>query len=225
MINFLNRINNFIFNSFDKLIDRLEAEDPHMQAERVMRNIENDRIVRRTDRFSGALKATHYVVFNGASHFVKDADFFISQGGLIEDWGRRWRPVVAKSLEDARQISETLDWASSPAYPRGETLFKTEPMDVLKDLHNPSEENWEKLIGEARTVIIDGKIVKDNRHRKDLEFIVPSEQFVRAMKEWVGEMSFRAQKRMSDGTPYLGLHETEELYRQIRQYLGEPYVR
>lgn len=35
--------------------------------------------------------------------FVKALDFFRSQGGLREDWGRNWVPVTATSIEDARQ--------------------------------------------------------------------------------------------------------------------------
>lgn len=40
----------------------------------------------------------------GGSVFVKTLDFFRSQGGFIDAWGRAWKPVVAESIEDARRI-------------------------------------------------------------------------------------------------------------------------
>ena len=46
---------------------------------------------------------THYVHFNGATVFVKEAEFFRSQGGLTEDWGRAWRPITARSIGEARR--------------------------------------------------------------------------------------------------------------------------
>lgn len=36
--------------------------------------------------------------------FVKVLDFFRSQGGFVEDWGKAWIPVVATGIENARQI-------------------------------------------------------------------------------------------------------------------------
>lgn len=49
-------------------------------------------------------KPTHYVLCNsGNALFVKEAAFFASQGGLAEPWGRHWKPVVAKSIGDARR--------------------------------------------------------------------------------------------------------------------------
>jgi hypothetical protein len=35
--------------------------------------------------------------------FVKELDFFRSQGGLEQKWGEHWVPVVATSVEDARE--------------------------------------------------------------------------------------------------------------------------
>lgn len=46
--------------------------------------------------------ATHYVLANAAGVYVKDAAFFASQGGLADDWGKSWEPVIAGSLYDAR---------------------------------------------------------------------------------------------------------------------------
>ena len=39
----------------------------------------------------------------GGSVFVKEQNFFRSQGGFEEDWGLSWQPVVATSIEDARE--------------------------------------------------------------------------------------------------------------------------
>lgn len=51
-------------------------------------------------------KPTHMVVCNAYSGcvFVKDYDFFVNQGGLHQAWGKRWKPVVAESIEHAREI-------------------------------------------------------------------------------------------------------------------------
>lgn len=46
---------------------------------------------------------THFVHYNGATVFVKEADFFREQGGRTAAWGRTWLPVVASSLGDARR--------------------------------------------------------------------------------------------------------------------------
>lgn len=35
--------------------------------------------------------------------FVKELEFFKSQGGFVEKWGEHWEPVVAASIEDARE--------------------------------------------------------------------------------------------------------------------------
>lgn len=35
--------------------------------------------------------------------FVKELDFFRSQDGFIKDWGKNWQPIVASSIEDARE--------------------------------------------------------------------------------------------------------------------------
>lgn len=56
-------------------------------------------------------KPTHYVLFNGGAHFVKEAAFFESQGERTEVWGKRWRPVVSSSCEEARVLSKSMDWS------------------------------------------------------------------------------------------------------------------
>lgn len=53
---------------------------------------------------------THYVWYNGASHFVKVAGLFVEQNGMTEPWGKNWRPVVATSIANARDQSKAMDW-------------------------------------------------------------------------------------------------------------------
>jgi hypothetical protein len=49
---------------------------------------------------------------SSGSVFVKEIEFFRSQGGFVEDWGQDWKPVVAASVEDARRVAcETLPGA------------------------------------------------------------------------------------------------------------------
>lgn len=38
-----------------------------------------------------------------ASPMVKEGDFFRSQGGNVEDWGKHWEPIDATSIGDARR--------------------------------------------------------------------------------------------------------------------------
>ena len=45
-----------------------------------------------------------YVIKTWANRvFVKEAKFFISQGGLESDWGKHWKKIKATSIEEARQ--------------------------------------------------------------------------------------------------------------------------
>ena len=50
---------------------------------------------------------THYGCFRKDvpnSPMIKDAGFFVSQGGLTKDWGTYWKPVFdATSIGDARR--------------------------------------------------------------------------------------------------------------------------
>lgn len=43
--------------------------------------------------------------------FVKELDFFRSQGGFTQDWGKNWLPIVATSIEEARERGCTLPGA------------------------------------------------------------------------------------------------------------------
>ena len=36
--------------------------------------------------------------------YVKEAWYFIKQGGLTQDWGKSWKPVNAESIEAARNV-------------------------------------------------------------------------------------------------------------------------
>ena len=50
---------------------------------------------------------THFCLFRESvpeSPMVKEAGFFISQGGLKEDWGKHWEPVYdCETVGDARR--------------------------------------------------------------------------------------------------------------------------
>lgn len=50
---------------------------------------------------------THYGLFREHvpnSPMIKDADFFKSQGGLTQDWGKNWKPIFdANTIGDARR--------------------------------------------------------------------------------------------------------------------------
>lgn len=56
-------------------------------------------------------KATHFVHCNpGKALFVKEKDFFISQGGNWKEWGKAWVPVRATTIGNARrQASKIFD--------------------------------------------------------------------------------------------------------------------
>lgn len=51
---------------------------------------------------------TYYVLPRGTNTMVKGGEFFKTQGGLIEAWGKHWRPVLAASIEEARVIGSKL---------------------------------------------------------------------------------------------------------------------
>lgn len=52
--------------------------------------------------------APFYVNYTTANTSVKDGDFFRSQGGLRDDWGRSWLPIRAGSVAEARAIAIAL---------------------------------------------------------------------------------------------------------------------
>lgn len=46
----------------------------------------------------------YYILVEPWAVFVKEESFFISQGGLTQDWGKRWKRVEADGIEAARKI-------------------------------------------------------------------------------------------------------------------------
>jgi hypothetical protein len=48
--------------------------------------------------------AIHYVLVEPWAVYVKEGEFFKDQGGLEEEWGMRWVPVMAGSIEEAREM-------------------------------------------------------------------------------------------------------------------------
>ena len=50
----------------------------------------------------------YYILISPWAVYVKDADFFEKQGGLVADWGRDWRKIRATSIENARECGETV---------------------------------------------------------------------------------------------------------------------
>ncbi len=50
-----------------------------------------------------------YMVLVGTNNgvvFVKERDFFVSQGGDKQAWGRNWKEVQAESIEHARELAK-----------------------------------------------------------------------------------------------------------------------
>ena len=43
-----------------------------------------------------------YILINSAGVYVKGAEFFASQGGLTEPWGKYWECIEACSFYEAR---------------------------------------------------------------------------------------------------------------------------
>lgn len=44
-----------------------------------------------------------YLLVENSAVFVKDGDFFVSQGGLVAPWGTHWEPYEGVDLAEARQ--------------------------------------------------------------------------------------------------------------------------
>lgn len=65
------------------------------------------------DPLTDAGLAEFYVLVQ-AHPMVKEADFFRSQGGMVQEWGSRWKLVRARSIKDAREIAKKL-FLGSPA--------------------------------------------------------------------------------------------------------------
>lgn len=54
------------------------------------------------------MKSDYYVHFNGAAVFVKEGEYFTSQGGKVQKWGEHWLKVQASSIGEARRIGAVI---------------------------------------------------------------------------------------------------------------------
>jgi hypothetical protein len=60
-----------------------------------------------------AEEGDYYTMKNsGNAIFVKEGRFFEQQGGLVQEWGSRWKKVRALSIEHARKIGAKV-WADT----------------------------------------------------------------------------------------------------------------
>ena len=51
----------------------------------------------------------YYVLVKPWGVYVKEAQFFIDQGGLLDEWGNSWQgPIAADDIEHARQLGAKL---------------------------------------------------------------------------------------------------------------------
>lgn len=50
---------------------------------------------------------THYILVEPWATYVEEAEFFAAQGGHTQEWGKRWKPVRAASIEDARALGKS----------------------------------------------------------------------------------------------------------------------
>ncbi len=46
--------------------------------------------------------------------FVKELEYFRSQGGFQDDWGLNWKPIIATSLERAKE--QACQWPGALPY-------------------------------------------------------------------------------------------------------------
>lgn len=54
-------------------------------------------------------RAIYMTMINPASTvFVKELEFFREQGGFVEEWGRDWVPVVARNIDEARELRKEM---------------------------------------------------------------------------------------------------------------------
>lgn len=69
--------------------------------------------------------APYYVVINSftrhdgskaATVYVKEGNFFRSQGGLTGEWGSSWIPIRARSLDDARLRAHASEGTECPTW-------------------------------------------------------------------------------------------------------------
>ena len=55
-----------------------------------------------TEHLRAPVLKEYFIHINDAGVYVKDGDFFRSQGGCTKPWGRYWERIEAESLYDAR---------------------------------------------------------------------------------------------------------------------------
>lgn len=48
--------------------------------------------------------AEYFILVNEAGVYTKVGDFFREQGGIEQEWGKKWEKIEAESLHEARQI-------------------------------------------------------------------------------------------------------------------------
>lgn len=129
----------------------------------------------------------YYVLWNGGAWVAKDGEFFESQGGLKEEWGKDWIPIYADSLEHARDAAklrlvegkllitvnnDIFDPSAKPSEPEKQTnqrIFRKLSFQFdLTDL--PDRLGWQVLFNAER--YLDGFPVTDGiRVTPKLEFI------------------------------------------------------
>lgn len=51
---------------------------------------------------------TFYIQIMPSAVFTKTEEFFKNQGGLKEQWGKSWRKIEAKDINDARQKAKDI---------------------------------------------------------------------------------------------------------------------
>lgn len=103
---------------------------------------------------------THYILMKPSGVFVKEAGFFRGQGGLTQEWGKEWRPVVATSIEAARAMGQP------PEKCRGfwrhcrcsKCMARDRELDKTLDKATPAERR--KLIEELGPVVMAAKGIK-----------------------------------------------------------------
>ena len=76
-----------------------------------------------------------YVLVKESGVYVKDGEFFESEGGLISKWGRTWERIEARTPHDARRIGIKMRRTRFPNSHR--TLGEDEAMN----------EAWPEAIG------------------------------------------------------------------------------
>lgn len=75
------------------------------------------------------------VLINSAGVYVKDAEFFESQGGLTKPWGKKWEEIDAIDLRQARQVAIAMRRQRFPHSHRTQG-------EILPSSHVPFQNPW-----------------------------------------------------------------------------------